>query len=202
MIDISPYKLVLGSKSPRRCELLSEAGFSFEIVTEDTDESFDASMPVIEVAEMLAYRKADAILPKLSKDSILITADSVVILDDVIYNKPADYEEAFAMLRKQSGRRQTVATGVCICSHVDRISFTSITYVDMGVLSDDEIDYYISKFEPYDKAGGYGIQDWIGRCKISGIEGSYPNVMGLPMHDVYHALKDFLDNAKRDGIDK
>ncbi len=192
MVHLDPYRLVLGSKSPRRSEILSEAGFSFDVITSDTDESFELDMPVIEVAEMLAVRKANAISPQLTRDQILITADSVVILDNVIYNKPADYDEAKQMLRIQSGRRQTVATGVCISNHIHQISFTSITYVDFAVLSDDEIDYYVSTFEPYDKAGGYGIQDWIGRCKIRGIEGSYSNVMGLPMHDVYHLLKDFV----------
>jgi septum formation protein len=192
MIDTSPYKLVLGSKSPRRCQLMEEAGFEFTVRTADTDENFDPSMPVLEVASHLAERKARALESTIRENEILITADSIVILDNVIYNKPADYDEAIAMLNKLSGHRHTVATGVTILMEGKATTFTAITHVTMSVMSADEMDFYISKYQPYDKAGSYGIQDWIGLCKISGIEGSYSNVMGLPVHDLYHQLRKML----------
>jgi septum formation protein len=193
MIQLDTFRLVLGSKSPRRSQLMSEAGLDFDICTEDTDESFSESMPVLEVAEMLAIRKSNAILSKINHDQILITADSVVILDDVIYNKPAGYDEAKSMLSKLCGRMHKVATGVCVATTTKTVSFTEVTHVHLSPMSDDELDYYISKYEPYDKAGSYGIQDWIGLCKISRIEGSYTNVMGLPTHTLYHVLKDFCN---------
>lgn len=188
----SNYNLVLGSKSPRRSQILQDAGFTFELRTQDITEDFDPLMPVLEVAEDLAKRKASALVDGLEEKDILITADSVVILDDVIYNKPQDYDEAFSILRLLSGRKHTVATGICLTSRVKTTSFTEITYITFDDLTDQEIDYYITQYQPYDKAGAYGIQDWIGLCKINKIEGSYTNVMGLPMQAVYVAIQSFI----------
>ena len=191
MDQFENIQLVLGSKSPRRSQLLSEAGFKFEIRTKDTDESFSDDMPSLEVAEYLARKKANALYATLPDNEIVITADSVVILDDKIYNKPENHMVAFNMLRQLSGREHCVATGVCLMSKHKCTSFTTLTYVVFDRLSDDEINYYITNYLPFDKAGSYGIQDWIGLCKVNAIRGSYSNVMGLPIRDVYNALLDF-----------
>jgi septum formation protein len=185
------FKIILGSKSPRRSQLLMDAGFDVEIRVQDVDESFDPQMPVLEVAEDLAKRKAKALTHTLSSDELLITADSVVILHNKIYNKPADFDEGFKMLSDLSGNTHTVATGVCLSSVQKSISFTCITLVTFDILTDKEVEYYLNHYKPYDKAGAYGIQDWIGLCKVSGIQGSYSNVMGLPVCDVYQAILKF-----------
>ena len=185
------FKIILGSKSPRRSQLLRDAGFDAEIRVQDVDESFDPKMPVIEVAEDLAKRKANALIHSLTPNELLVTADSVVILNEVIYNKPADFDEGFKMLSDLSGSTHTVATGVCLTSQNKMSSFTSITLVTFDDLTAEEIEYYLNTYKPYDKAGAYGIQDWIGLCKVASIQGSYSNVMGLPIRDVYQAILNF-----------
>ncbi len=191
MNSILNKKLVLGSKSPRRSQLLTEAGFEFVVRVQDIDEDFDPNMPVLEVAEDLAKRKAEALKNSLSVDEILITADSVVILDGVIYNKPENYEAGLIMLSKLASHTHTVATGVCISSITKTTSFTVTTQVTFDAMTVEEMDYYLINHKPYDKAGGYGIQDWIGLCKVASITGSYSNVMGLPVREVYLALMAF-----------
>ena len=183
--------LILASKSPRRSQLLREAGFDFTVQTFDVDESFPAEMPPEEVAPWLAQRKAVAAAHLIQAEEIILAADSVVILDGKIYNKPADYQEAFNMIRALSGRQHTVVTGVCLLSKEKEKVFAGLTQVWFSELSDDEIDYYIRTCEPFDKAGSYGAQDWIGHCKITRMEGTFQNVMGLPVDLVYAALKDF-----------
>jgi septum formation protein len=183
--------LILGSRSPRRSQLLTEAGFRFTIRIEETDESFDERIPVLEVAEMLACRKADALFATLTNEEVLLTADSVVIMEDQIFNKPEDYDDGRRILQILSGKKHTVATGVCLCTRERRHSFTVCTEIHFDEIDDDEIHYYLTKYTPYDKAGGYGIQDWIGVCKVGRIEGSYTNVMGLPVREVYAALNQF-----------
>ncbi len=184
-------KLILGSKSPRRCQLLKEAGFSFEIRHQDTEESFDTKMAPLEVAAFLAGKKADVLKKALQSGEVLITADSVVILDDKIYNKPENHQMAFEMLKALAGNEHCVATGVQITSLEKSVSFTSLTYVEFDQMDDAEIQYYIKNYKPFDKAGSYGIQDWIGLCKVRAIRGSYSNVMGLPIRDIYNAIIDF-----------
>ena len=186
-------KLILGSKSPRRHLLLTEAGFNFEIRVLETDESFDPNMPSIEVAEHLALRKAEALRSTLQMDECLLTADSVVIVNDIIYNKPADYDEAVLMLSQLSNRTHTVATGVCLMTIEKTITFTVTTNVRFDQINADEMDYYIKTHEPFDKAGAYGIQEWIGLIGIHKIEGSYTNVVGLPTEKVYTYLTSYLD---------
>ncbi len=181
-------KLILGSKSPRRSQLLSEAGFAFEIRTQDIEESFDSSTPVLDVAEDLAIRKAQALSDTLMDEEILLTADSVVILDNIIYNKPENYQDGVRILSALSDRTHIVATGVCLMTSKIRESFTVVTNITFEKLSFEEIDYYLKTYQPYDKAGAYGIQDWIGWCKIKKIEGSYSNVMGLPVREVYEKI--------------
>ncbi|MCE2789119.1 MAG: Maf family protein [Saprospiraceae bacterium] len=190
MMPMQPY-LILGSRSPRRSQLLTEAGYSFTIRVNETDESFDPTMPVLEVAEMLACRKAEALRDELTSEEVLLTADSVVILDQMIYNKPRDAEDAKQMLGALSGKTHTVATGVCILSRMEWRSMTVFTQITFDLLDDSEIDHYLDVYRPYDKAGSYGVQDWIGLCKVSKIDGSYSNVMGLPMREVYHELCNF-----------
>jgi len=181
-------KLILGSKSPRRSQLLSEAGFAFEIRTQDIEESFDSSTPLLDVAEDLAIRKAQALSDTLMDEEILLTADSVVILDNIIYNKPENYQDGVRILSALSDRTHIVATGVCLMTSKIRESFTVVTNITFEKLSFEEIDYYLKTYQPYDKAGAYGIQDWIGWCKIKKIEGSYSNVMGLPVREVYEKI--------------
>ncbi len=185
-------KLILGSKSPRRSQLLSDAGFSFTNRYQDVDEDFNEDTPVLEVAEELATRKAKGLATSLVTGEILITADSVVILDGIIYNKPEDFEDGKRIIRLLSGRKHTVVTGVCLTSTEKQVSFSNITQIDFDELSDEEIEYYLNEYKPYDKAGAYGIQDWIGLSKIKSIEGSYTNVMGLPTQALYNALKEFI----------
>jgi septum formation protein len=171
--------------------LLKEAGFEFRVQAFDTDESFPPDMEPETVAPWLAQRKAEAAAHLIQGNEILLAADSVVILDGQIFNKPADYAEAFSMIRALSGRQHTVVTGVCLLAKEKEMVFAGVTKVWFAELSDAEIDYYIQTCEPYDKAGSYGAQDWIGHCKITRIEGTFQNVMGLPVDLVYAALMKF-----------
>ncbi len=186
--------LILASKSPRRSQLLREAGFDFTVQTFDVDESFPADMPVEDVAPWLAQRKAQAAAHLIQDQEIILAADSVVILDGVIYNKPEDYADAFRMLRLLSGRQHTVVTGVCLLAKEQEKLFAGVTQVWFAELTDTEIDYYIRTCPPFDKAGSYGAQDWIGHCKITRIEGTFQNVMGLPVDLVYSALRMMANN--------
>ncbi|MCB9307981.1 MAG: septum formation protein Maf [Lewinellaceae bacterium] len=183
--------IILASQSPRRSQLLREAGFQFTVQALDIDESFPEEMPVEEVAPWLAQKKARAAAGLIRDREIVLAADSVVILDDVIYNKPVDRADAIRMLRRMSGRRHTVITGVCLLAKEQEKSFSGVTKVWFADLSDTEIEYYIDTCKPFDKAGSYGVQEWIGHCKITRIEGTFPNVMGLPVDLVYDALQSF-----------
>jgi septum formation protein len=180
--------LILASQSPRRAQLLREAGFDFTVQASDAAEDFDPEMPVEMVAAHLAIRKAETMRHLIQDREVILAADSVVILDGVIYNKPADYQEAFGMIRRLSGRQHMVITGVCIQTAEKKVSFSGISKVWFSELTDAEIDYYIRTCKPFDKAGAYGVQEWIGHCKINRIEGTYANVMGLPVDLVYKAL--------------
>lgn len=183
--------LILASKSPRRSQLLREAGFDFTVQSFDMDESFPPEMPAETVAPWLAQRKAAAAKHLIQTNEVVLAADSVVILHGKIYNKPADYAEAFGMIRALSGQQHTVVTGVCLLSKEKEQVLAGVTQVWFAELSDTEIDYYIRTCAPFDKAGSYGAQDWIGHCKISRIEGTFQNVMGLPVDLVYAALQKF-----------
>lgn len=189
MIEL-PYKLILASGSPRRKQLLEEAGFHFTIEKTDAEEAFPPHLKREEVARYLAMYKSEQ-FRELSPDELLITADTIVCLEDDILNKPSDYKEAFSMLNKLSGRKHEVITAVCFRTSVINTTIHVITSVYFKPLSAEEIDYYIRHFEPYDKAGGYGIQEWIGLIGITRIEGSYFNVVGLPVKEVYEILKSF-----------
>lgn len=187
-LPVLSKKIILGSKSPRRSQLLREAGFTFDVRTAETDESFDPSMNVYHVAAYLAEKKAEDLIYSLQQDEILITADSVVIIDDTILGKPVDEAEAFEFISTLAGRIHKVITGVCICTQTRRIVFDDMTEVTFLEMNTDEIWHYIRNYPPMDKAGAYGIQDWIGLCKVQSINGSYANVMGLPVHRLYLEL--------------
>jgi septum formation protein len=190
----SPFSkvIVLASKSPRRAQLLKEAGFNFRIHQMEVNEDFSSEMPVAEVAAYLADKKASAAdIDIINENEILLTADSVVVINNQILNKPVNKEEAFEMLQQLSDRTHIVYTGVCLRNKEKKIVFSNQTNVTFGKLSDHEIHYYIEQFNPMDKAGSYGIQEWIGFCKIRKIEGEYANVMGLPVYAIYEELLKF-----------
>jgi len=184
-------KIILASKSPRRQELLKGLDIQFEIKTKEVDESYPLTMKPEQVPVFLAEKKADAFVDLLEKDTILITSDTIVIQGKNILEKPNSIEEGKAMIRKLSGQVHTVVTGVCIRTLEKSISFSDETRVLFTDLTDDEIDYYMKNYQPFDKAGSYGVQEWIGYVGIEKLEGSYYNVMGLPVHKVYTALKTF-----------
>jgi septum formation protein len=170
----------LASKSPRRHQIFADAGLQTKILENVANEEFDENMPVKEVAEYLARQKA---LPFLDqKDKIIVTADTTVIIDDIILNKPENEAHAKEMLKALSGRMHEVFTGVCIIYQGKLHSFTQTTQVFIKPLRDSEIEYYITEYKPFDKAGAYGIQDWMGLVGVEKIEGCYYNVMGFPMH--------------------
>lgn len=170
---------------------MKEAGFEFTIEKPGEDESFSPSMPVTEVPKYLAEKKAKSIAHKLKGDEVIITSDTVVILDGQIMNKPIDRADAIAMLTQLSGKTHTVITAVCLLSQSKMDCFDDSTKVTFKELSKDEITYYVDHYKPFDKAGAYGAQDWIGMVAINKIEGSYFTVMGLPMHKVYTHLQAF-----------
>jgi septum formation protein len=181
-------KLLLGSNSPRRNELLGQLGYTFTKVTIDCDESFDITMPSEEVAAYLAEKKSLA-YSGLKDGEVLITADTVVINNDNILNKPVDADEAFAMLNALSGSDHLVKTGVCIRSKNKKSVFTKTTMVQVNELSKKDIEYYINNYKPYDKAGAYGIQEWFGIAMIKEIQGCFYNVVGLPTSELFKRLK-------------
>lgn len=188
------YRIILASKSPRRRQLLEEAGLPFEVKTLEVEENYPEDLAVEDVAVYLAQKKARASSAFLqSEQEVILAADSVVILDGVIYGKPEDEAEAHAMLRKLSGREHQVITGVCLLTQHQEISFGDLTKVKFAPLSEADIHYYVSKFQPFDKAGSYAIQEWIGLCKVEKIEGTYANVMGLPVERVWKALQELTN---------
>ena len=182
--------LILSSNSPRRKELLAGLDIPFEVrVIEDIDESYPDNLPAGEIAEYIAQKKAAAY--KVGNDEVLITADTIVVLDDQILGKPADAEEAKQMLRSLSGKTHHVITGVCLKSRDQQHHFSVISEVTFKTLADEEISYYVENYKPFDKAGAYGIQEWIGYIGVTGLSGSYFNVMGLPVQRIYEELKKF-----------
>lgn len=191
-------RLLLASQSPRRQELLAKLGYPIEIVKNKVDEHVSPDVPADRVAEHLARRKALAGYPvsHLADDEVLVTADTVVVLDGRVLGKPASHEEASAMLHSLSGRSHEVYTGVGLTTRNESChSFTEKTTVHFRPLEDKEIEYYIDHYRPYDKAGAYGIQEWIGMVGVSRIEGCYYNVMGLPVARLYEELKHLMSKS-------
>lgn len=184
------YKLILASNSPRRKELLAGLGLPFEVrVLQDIDESYPDDLPVSEVALYIAGKKADAYRTIVNDDELIITADTVVIVGDEILGKPVDEADAERMLRQLSGRIHQVTTGVCLLTASQERRFAVTTDVTFKELSDEEIRYYVTAYKPFDKAGAYGIQEWIGYVGVTCLHGSYYNVMGLPVQRIYETIR-------------
>ena len=187
------HRLILASQSPRRRQLLSDCGLEYELAERyEVEELFPATMEADEVPVYLSRLKSEGYPAELAENDILLTADTVVIIDNEILGKPADEAEARAMLRKLSGRAHRVTTGVTLRSKSRVESFAVQSDVYFRALTDEEIDYYVERYRPMDKAGSYGIQEWIGYVGIERIDGSFYNVMGLPVQRVYAALAEFV----------
>jgi septum formation protein len=184
-------KLILGSNSPRRKEILKSAGFDFEVLVRPTSEDFDPQMFYKEVPEFLAKKKAEC-FGDFDENCLILTADTIVVLDGIIINKPQNEAEAFDMLASLSGKTHQVVTGVCIKNGDNYQSFVDIALVKFEELTEAEIWFYIKNHHPMDKAGAYGVQDFIGMIGIPKIEGSFYTVMGLPIHLIYKTLKPYL----------
>ncbi|MDA3879459.1 MAG: Maf-like protein [Prolixibacteraceae bacterium] len=186
---LEKYKVILASNSPRRKELLQGLGISFKVNPKNVDENYPKDMATKQIPEYLAKLKVAPFVPEMEENMLVITADTIVCLGDEILGKPANSVEAASMLKQLSGKTHQVLTGVCILTHDKEISFTSTSDVTFKELSKQEIDHYINNFNPYDKAGGYGIQEWFGYIAVERINGSFFNVMGLPVHQLYEELK-------------
>ena len=183
MLDnLEKYKVILASGSPRRRELMAGLGVNYEVrILPDVDESYPDTLQGEEIPLYIAKEKADAYIPMMQPDELIITADTIVWLDGKVLGKPRDREDALQMLRTMSGRTHEVFTGVCITTTDWQRSFTAQTEVRFATLSEDEIIYYVDNFKPMDKAGAYGVQEWIGFIGVENISGSYYNIMGLPV---------------------
>jgi len=187
--NLKKYNVILGSASPRRKQLLMDTGIDFKLKVSRKDESYPNSLEGAQIAEFIARGKANTIASELSKNYLLITADTIVLHKNKILHKPECKEDAIKALKDLSGKTHLVITGVCIKSNKNEIVFSDKTYVSFGNISDHEIMYYIEKYKPFDKAGSYGIQEWIGNIAINEIRGSYNNVVGLPTSKLYQFLK-------------
>jgi len=195
------YKLLLGSKSPRRQMLLKELGLRYQLVEIEVEETYPPHLREAEIAEYLCELKADAFDSKLlTHDSILVTADTIVWLEGKYIGKPAGRNEAIAMLRQLSGKPHSVYSGICLRSASRKTVFCAHTRVTFRELASDEINYYVDQYKPFDKAGSYGIQDWIGYIGVSGIEGCYYNVMGFPVQLFYDKLTRFIEESLKDKM--
>ncbi|SFF60198.1 Maf family nucleotide pyrophosphatase [Thermoflexibacter ruber] len=185
------YQLILASQSPRRQQLLKQLGYEFEVRLKETDETVPTYIPTHQVSMFLAEKKANTFKNDLKNNELLITADTIVIIEEEILNKPQSEAEAFEMLAKLSGKVHEVVTGFSLTSTQKQFTDSDTTLVYFKQLSQEEINFYIKNYQPFDKAGSYGAQDWIGMVGIERIEGSYFNVMGLPVHKLYQALQNF-----------
>ena len=186
------FRLILASNSPRRKELLAGIDVPFEVrVIDGIDESYPSDMTTKDIAEYISHKKAQAYRATLAADELVITADTIVILGQEVMGKPKDEDEARRMLRELSGQTHQVITGVTLTTTQRQMSFSVETDVTFKQLTDDEIDYYVTTYHPLDKAGAYGIQEWIGYIGVTGLNGSYYNVMGLPVQRIYTELQNF-----------
>lgn len=188
---LSNYSIILGSQSPRRKELFAGLNLPFRVEVREIDENFPEEISAFEVPEFLSIQKAIPFKNDFKKNDLLITSDTIVLIDNKILGKPVDYKHAFEMLQLLSGRKHMVITGVCITTTDKQVTFSDRTDVFFKSLSADEIDYYLTHYQPYDKAGSYGVQEWIGYVAIEKIDGSYFNVMGLPVQRLYEELLKF-----------
>lgn len=185
--------VLLASKSPRRQELLRIAGIDFTVLDLDVPETYPVDLEVEAVPKYLAQKKADAALPYIKENQVILAADSIVIMDGIILGKPVDRHHAIEMITSLAGHKHLVITGVFFCNSKNSKGFSEHTYVWIDTMTQAEIEYYVDTYKPFDKAGAYGIQDWIGWTKVSRIEGSYSNVMGLPVQRVYKELQNWIE---------
>ena len=189
--NLKKYRIILASNSPRRKELLSGLNLEYEVkILPGIDETYPASLKGEEIPLFIARKKAEAYRDSIQEKELIITADTIVYTDGEVLGKPKDEADARRMLHLLSGRSHQVITGVCLTTRTSQRSFASVTEVTFDALSDEEIDFYIAHYRPMDKAGAYGIQEWIGFVGVSKLNGSYFNVMGLPVQPLYRELKD------------
>ena len=189
---LNSHRIILASRSPRRRQLLHDMDLKFDVVIREYEESYPANLKGEEIALYLARQKSESFKKKISVNEIVITADTIVWCNNEVLGKPADLNDARRMIRALSGNTHEVITGVALLSSSKERVFADTTKVTFERLSEEEIDYYIDNFKPYDKAGAYGIQEWIGVAACSRIEGSYFNVVGLPVQKLYKELKEFI----------
>lgn len=191
-MSLASYKIILASNSPRRKELLAGLDLNYEVVVlPDVDESYPETIDKEKVAEYISEKKAQTYRHLLNDNTLVITADTVVLLDGRIYGKPLDEIQAMQMLRELSGKTHRVITGVSLLTHTKQKTFSVSSEVRFAHIDEAEIEYYVSKYKPLDKAGAYGIQEWIGYVAVEYISGSYFNIMGLPVQKLYQELKSF-----------
>lgn len=190
--NLQGYNLILASNSPRRKELMAGLGLEYAVrVLKDDEESYPSTLKGADIAGFIAMQKADAFRPRMNPDDLIITADTVVCQGGEVFGKPVDRDDALRMLRVLSGNSHFVYTGVCLTSNNHQVLFIAQTEVFFCPLSDEETEHYVDQYKPFDKAGAYGVQEWIGFVAVERIEGSYFNVMGLPVHQLYMELKKF-----------
>lgn len=189
--NLKNYHIILASQSPRRHQMLKELGLDFKIQTKDIEEVYPDHLKGEQIPIYLAKLKAEAFELNLNEKELVITADTIVCVDDMVLGKPKDRDDAVNMLKTISGRSHQVISGVCLKSKEKEATFSTTTHVHFKELSLEEINYYIDNYKPFDKAGAYGIQEWIGFVGIDGIEGSYFNVVGLPIQRLYQELSTF-----------
>jgi septum formation protein len=190
--NLNNYRIILASRSPRRQQLLRDLGLKFDVVIKDYTETFPENLCGEEIAKYVAYGKAISFKNKISENEIVITADTIVWCNNKVLGKPLNSEDAVRILKEISGNTHDVITGVCLFSSFKEKTFSVSTKVTFDTLSEEEMNFYIEKYKPYDKAGAYGIQEWIGIAACSNIEGSYFNVVGLPVQRLYKELQEFI----------
>jgi septum formation protein len=194
---VKSYKIILASNSPRRKELLAGLDVQFEVrIIKGIDESYPATLPTKEIAEYIAQKKAAAYRETMANDELVITADTIVVLGDEVLGKPKNAADARRMLHELSGKTHQVITGVVLTTKEQQKHFSVVSNVTFKELADSEIDYYVDTYKPMDKAGAYGIQEWIGYVGVTRLEGSYFNVMGLPVQRIYEAMSSFGIQSK------
>ncbi len=191
---LNKFKIILASRSPRRQQLLRETGLKFDVVIRDYDEHYPDGLNGEEIACYVAREKAASFKGEVSDNEIVIAADTIVWCNGKVLGKPVNSEEAVEILRQISGNTHEVITGVSILSGEKQLTFSDSTRVTFEPLAEEDIDYYVRKYKPFDKAGAYGIQEWIGILACNHIEGSYFNVVGLPVHRLYRELKEFIND--------
>jgi septum formation protein len=189
---LNKYRMILASRSPRRQQLLQETGLKFDVIIKDYDETWPDGLNGEEIARFVAHGKALSFINEISESDLVIAADTVVWCNNKVLGKPADYEDAVRILNEISGNTHEVITGVSLFSLNKEVNFSETTKVSFNTLTAEEISFYLDTFKPFDKAGAYGIQEWIGIIGCSRIEGSYFNVMGLPVERLYRELQNFI----------